>query len=138
MRRDGPRSSCQRDGNWLRERVERGHRSQRRSRNEPWARTPAGYRHAARALAASNATAAGSSSSALASQCGDIGWNYINGLDDRGGMVCRISCGYQWIASDLGWRAPNVTRQRFVCVAAGGLSPGPGYGGDGFGSPGHL
>jgi hypothetical protein len=23
-------------------------------------------------------------------------------------MVCRISCGYQWIASDLGWRAPTL------------------------------
>jgi hypothetical protein len=91
-----------------RERVDHGHRSQRRSRNEPWARTPAGYRHAARALAASNATATGSSSSALAPQCGDIGWDYINGLDDQGGMVCRISCGYQWIASDLGWRAQTL------------------------------
>jgi hypothetical protein len=58
--------------------------------------------------AASNATATGSSSSTLAPQCGDIGWDYISGLGDRGGMVCRVSCGYQWIASDLGWRAQTL------------------------------
>jgi hypothetical protein len=37
--------------------------------------------------------------------CGDPGWDYVNGTDDRDGMACRISCGYRWIADDPGWRA---------------------------------
>jgi hypothetical protein len=37
--------------------------------------------------------------------CGDIGWDYINGTDDRQGMACRISCGYTWTATDPGWQA---------------------------------
>ena len=37
--------------------------------------------------------------------CGDPGWDYVNGCDDRDGMACRISCGYQWTADDPGWRA---------------------------------
>ena len=37
--------------------------------------------------------------------CGDIGWDYLNGIDDRDGMACRISCGYTWTAEDPGWRA---------------------------------
>ena len=37
--------------------------------------------------------------------CGDIGWDYINGIDDRQGMACRISCGYTWFSLDPGWRA---------------------------------
>ena len=38
-------------------------------------------------------------------QCGDIGWDYVNGNDDRGGMACRISCGYTWAAADPAWAA---------------------------------
>jgi hypothetical protein len=38
-------------------------------------------------------------------RCGDIGWGYVNGVDDRHGMACGISCGYQWTADDPGWRA---------------------------------
>ncbi|HEX7269256.1 MAG TPA: hypothetical protein VF256_17795, partial [Streptosporangiaceae bacterium] len=37
--------------------------------------------------------------------CGDVGWDYVNGTDDRDGMACRISCGYVWTADDPGWRA---------------------------------
>ena len=37
--------------------------------------------------------------------CGDIGWDYVNGVDDRDGMACRIDCGYRWTADDPGWRA---------------------------------
>jgi len=37
--------------------------------------------------------------------CGDLGWDYVNGIDDREGMACRISCGYTWTAADPGWRA---------------------------------
>jgi hypothetical protein len=37
--------------------------------------------------------------------CGDVGWDYVNGTDDRDGMACRISCGYRWTADDPGWRA---------------------------------
>jgi hypothetical protein len=33
--------------------------------------------------------------------CGDPGWDYVNGTDDRDGMTCRISCGYSW------WTAPS-------------------------------
>src|SRR6266436_6521532 len=32
--------------------------------------------------------------------CGDPGWDYVNGTDDRQGMACRISCGYRWAAGD--------------------------------------
>jgi hypothetical protein len=38
--------------------------------------------------------------------CGNVGWDYINGADDRDGMACRMGCGYQWTREDLGWRAP--------------------------------
>jgi hypothetical protein len=34
--------------------------------------------------------------------CGDVGWDYVNGTDDRDGMACRISCGYTWTAADPG------------------------------------
>jgi hypothetical protein len=37
--------------------------------------------------------------------CGDVGWDYVNGMNDRDGMACRISCGYTWSAGDPGWRA---------------------------------
>src|SRR5215475_615885 len=37
--------------------------------------------------------------------CGDPGWDYVNGSDDRQGMACRISCGYRWTADNPGWRA---------------------------------
>jgi hypothetical protein len=37
--------------------------------------------------------------------CGDPGWDYVNGADDRDGMACRTSCGYRWTANDPGWRA---------------------------------
>jgi hypothetical protein len=33
-------------------------------------------------------------------RCGDPGWDYVNGTDDRDGMACRISCGYRWTADD--------------------------------------
>src|SRR5258708_8341261 len=38
--------------------------------------------------------------------CGDPGWDYVNGTDDRDGIACRISCGYRWTAADPGWQAP--------------------------------
>ncbi len=37
--------------------------------------------------------------------CGDPGWDYLNGTDDRDGMACRINCGYTWTTNDPGWRA---------------------------------
>jgi hypothetical protein len=37
--------------------------------------------------------------------CGDPGWDYVNGMNNRDGMACQISCGYQWTAEDPGWRA---------------------------------
>jgi len=37
--------------------------------------------------------------------CGDPGWDWVNGADDRDSMACRISCGYTWTADDPGWRA---------------------------------
>ncbi len=44
--------------------------------------------------------------------CGDPGWDYVNGTDDRQGMACRISCGYRWAAGDPSWRAQVLPRQR--------------------------
>ncbi|HVB45657.1 MAG TPA: hypothetical protein VNF47_23530 [Streptosporangiaceae bacterium] len=44
--------------------------------------------------------------------CGDLGWDYINGIDDRQGMACRLACGYRWTADDAAWRAqvlPSTT-----------------------------
>ena len=46
--------------------------------------------------------------------CGDVGWDYINGMDDRDGMACRISCGYTWTADDPGWRAQVLPGLRAV------------------------
>ncbi|MGO9297639.1 MAG: hypothetical protein ACLP52_27785 [Streptosporangiaceae bacterium] len=40
--------------------------------------------------------------------CGDIAWDYVNGVNDRDGMACRISCGYRWTASDPGWLAQRL------------------------------
>jgi predicted RNA-binding Zn-ribbon protein involved in translation (DUF1610 family) len=37
--------------------------------------------------------------------CGDPGWDYINGTDDRDGMACHISCDNRWTADHPGWRA---------------------------------
>jgi hypothetical protein len=37
--------------------------------------------------------------------CGDVGWDFVNGIDDRAGMACRVGCGYRWSADDPGWRA---------------------------------
>jgi len=37
--------------------------------------------------------------------CGDLGWDYVNGTDDRSGMTCRLGCGYRWPAADPAWRA---------------------------------
>jgi hypothetical protein len=36
--------------------------------------------------------------------CGDPGWDYVNGTDDRDGMACRISCGCHWTSDAPGWR----------------------------------
>lgn len=36
--------------------------------------------------------------------CGDPGWDYVNGADDRDGMACNIHCGYTWGADDPGWQ----------------------------------
>ena len=41
-------------------------------------------------------------------RCGDIAWDYINGLNDRGGMACRISCGYTWQADHPAWQAQTL------------------------------
>jgi hypothetical protein len=43
--------------------------------------------------------------------CGDPGWDYVNGMNDRDGMACGISCGYTWTADDPGWRAQVPTRR---------------------------
>lgn len=37
--------------------------------------------------------------------CGDLGWDYINGVDEGAGMACRVACGYKWSGGDPGWRA---------------------------------
>ena len=44
--------------------------------------------------------------------CGDIAWDYVNGVNDRDGMACRISCGYRWTASDPGWRPSGSPAHR--------------------------
>ena len=44
--------------------------------------------------------------------CGDPGWDYLNGTDDRDGMACRISCGYQWTANDPDWCAQVLPDSR--------------------------
>ena len=36
---------------------------------------------------------------------GDPGCGYLNGVNDRDGMACRISCGYKWVAQDPALRA---------------------------------
>ncbi len=36
--------------------------------------------------------------------CGDLGWDYFNGSDDRDGMICSLGCGYRWSADDPAWR----------------------------------
>jgi hypothetical protein len=41
--------------------------------------------------------------------CGDHGWDYINGIDDREGMACRIGCGNQWAANNPGWQAQRLS-----------------------------
>jgi hypothetical protein len=46
-----------------------------------------------------------SSSTFRPALCGDPGWDYINGRDERHGMARRISCGYLWTRDDPGWRA---------------------------------
>lgn len=38
-------------------------------------------------------------------RCGDLGWAYNNGRNDRAGMTCQLSCGYAWGAINPGWRA---------------------------------
>ena len=37
--------------------------------------------------------------------CGDLAWDYVNGLDDGAGMACRLGCAYRWPPDDPGWRA---------------------------------
>jgi hypothetical protein len=37
--------------------------------------------------------------------CGDAGWDFVNGTNERDGMACRTGCGYRWSADDAGWRA---------------------------------
>lgn len=44
-------------------------------------------------------------------RCGDIGWDYVNGTDDRDGMACRINCGHTWTAADPGWCAQVLPGQ---------------------------
>ena len=34
-------------------------------------------------------------------KCADIGFDFINGVDEAEGMVCRVSCGFKWAADDL-------------------------------------
>ena len=36
-------------------------------------------------------------------RCGDIGFDYLNGHNDTGGMHCRLGCGHQWTAQDPAW-----------------------------------
>ena len=43
--------------------------------------------------------------------CGDIGWDYVNGVDDGEGMACGIRCGYRWNADDPGWRCQVLPSQ---------------------------
>ena len=44
-------------------------------------------------------------------QCGDLGWDYVNGIDDRGGMACQLGCDYRWDPNDPGWRAQVLAVQ---------------------------
>ena len=37
--------------------------------------------------------------------CGDLGWDYVNGIDDRSGMACSLGCGYHWSNDDPAWHA---------------------------------
>lgn len=37
--------------------------------------------------------------------CGDLGWDYVNGMDEGAGMTCRLGCGYRWCADHRGWSA---------------------------------
>jgi len=40
--------------------------------------------------------------------CGNPGWDYINGTDDRDGMTCASGCGHLWAADDPGWLAQSL------------------------------
>jgi hypothetical protein len=40
--------------------------------------------------------------------CGDVGWDYVNGVDDSEGMACRLGCGYRWLRDDPGWLAQRL------------------------------
>jgi len=45
--------------------------------------------------------------------CGNPGWDYINGLDDRDGMTCSSGCGHRWNADDRAWLVQILpTRQQ--------------------------
>ena len=62
--------------------------------------------------------------------CGDLGWDYANGTDDRQGMTCR----YHWAPGNPAWRAqvlPGITaagggcgRRREARGAIYNISPG--------------
>jgi hypothetical protein len=41
----------------------------------------------------------------------DSAWDYVNGMNDRDGMICSISCGYHWTADDPGWCAQVLARK---------------------------
>jgi hypothetical protein len=44
-------------------------------------------------------------------KCGDVGFDYINGVDDADGMVCRIGCGFKWAADDPRWLAQRLPQR---------------------------
>lgn len=40
-------------------------------------------------------------------RCGDRGWHYTQGLNDREGMDCW-ACSYHWTRDDPGWLAQRI------------------------------
>ena len=42
-------------------------------------------------------------------KCGDIGFDFINGRDERDGMVCPTGCGFKWAADDPRWLAQRLS-----------------------------
>lgn len=43
--------------------------------------------------------------------CGNAGWDYANGIDDRDGMTCTSGCGHRWTASDPAWLAQTLAAE---------------------------
>jgi hypothetical protein len=41
-------------------------------------------------------------------KCRDTGFDFINGVNERDGMICRIGCGFKWGADDPRWLAQRL------------------------------